>query len=155
MQANMFKEIAYCTDFSDNALEAFQVARELAWRYGAHLHILHAIVTFSAPLHEAYMPMEYDAKFVERVSLAAKNSIEERYISQLKEKQHYSIHLLSGYPATEIIEFARENKIDLIVMGSHGLTGLAHVFFGSTADRVVRKAPCSVLTVRFPEKQEG
>ena len=154
MQTSLFRNIAYCTDFSDNADEAFTTAKDLAWRYGAHLHILHVMVTFSAPVHEAYVPIEYDAKFVEKVSQAAKDSIEERYADQLKEKQPYSIHLLSGYPATEIIEFAKENKIDLIVMGSHGLTGLAHVLFGSTADRVVRKASCSVLAVRFPASSE-
>lgn len=155
MQTNLFKHIAYCTDFSDNADEAFVTARDLAWRYGAHLHLIHVMVTFSAPVHEAYVPIEYDARFVEKVSQSAKDSMEERYVSQLKEKQPYSIHLLSGYPATEIVEFTKARQVDLVVMGSHGLTGLAHVLFGSTADRVVRKAPCSVLTVRFPQQREA
>jgi nucleotide-binding universal stress UspA family protein len=62
---------------------------------------------------------------------------------------------LSGYPATTIVELAKEKEIDLIVMGSHGLTGVAHVLFGSTADRVVRKAPCSVLAVRPVEGRQG
>jgi nucleotide-binding universal stress UspA family protein len=66
----------------------------------------------------------------------------------LKEKQPHQVHLLSGYSSTEILRLANEIPLDLIVMGSHGLTGLAHVLFGSTADRVVRRAPCSVLTVR-------
>jgi nucleotide-binding universal stress UspA family protein len=154
MQNNLFKEIAYCTDFSENATEAFLTAKDLAWRYGANLHIVHVMVTFSAPVHEAYVPIEYDASFVEKASDAARKTIEERYVSQLKQKQPHSVHLLSGYPATEIIEFARDKEIDLIVMGSHGLTGLAHVLFGSTADRVVRKAPCSVLTVRMPRTKE-
>jgi nucleotide-binding universal stress UspA family protein len=59
------------------------------------------------------------------------------------------MQILSGYPATEVVHFAKEKKIDLIVMGCQGLTGIAHVLFGSTADRVVRRAPCSVLTVRL------
>ena len=66
----------------------------------------------------------------------------------MKEKQPYEVHLLSGYSSTEILRLAKEIPFDLIVMGSHGLTGLAHVLFGSTADRVVRRSPCSVLTVR-------
>jgi nucleotide-binding universal stress UspA family protein len=64
------------------------------------------------------------------------------------------VHLLSGYSSTEILRLAEESRFDLIVMGSHGLTGLAHVLFGSTADRVVRRAPCSVLTVRSSQKKE-
>jgi nucleotide-binding universal stress UspA family protein len=100
------------------------------------------------------MPIEYDAKFVEQVNEAARENIETRYVSQLKEKQPYEVDLLSGYASTEILRLARERQIDLIVMGSHGLTGLAHVLFGSTADRVVRRAPCSVLTVRLRQASE-
>ena len=153
MQQDVFKEIAFCTDFSDNANEAFLTAKDLAVRYSANLHIVHVMVTLSAPVNELYVPMEYDATFVERVSQAAQESIEELYLSKLYQDQTHFEHLLSGYPATEIIGLAKEKKIDLIVMGAHGLTGLAHVLFGSTADRIVRKAPCSVLTVRLPEAE--
>ena len=56
-------------------------------------------------------------------------------------------------PFTEIIRFAKDKDIDLIVMGTHGHTGLAHVLLGSVAEKVVRKAPCPVLTVRHPEHE--
>ena len=154
MQENLFKNIAFCTDFSENADDAFMTAKDLTWHYGATLHIVHVMVNFSLapPIHATYMPIEYDPNFVEQVTEAARKTIEERYVNQLKEKQAYEIHLLSGYAATEILRMIEETGIDLIVMGSHGLTGLAHVLFGSTADRVVRKAPCSVLTVRARSK---
>ena len=150
MTASLFKDIAFCTDFSNHADEAFTVAKDLAWHYGATLHIVHVMVNFSVspPLHTTYMPIEYDPKFVEEVTGAATEAIQSRYIANLKEKQPHQVHLLSGYSSTEILRLAKEIPLDLIVMGSHGLTGLAHVLFGSTADRVVRKAPCSVLTVR-------
>jgi nucleotide-binding universal stress UspA family protein len=150
MATGTFKNIAFCTDFSSHADEAFAVAKDLAWHYGATLHIVHVMVNFSVspPLHSTYMPIEYDPKFVEQVTAAASEAIESRYIAAIKEKQPFEVHLLSGYSSTEILRLAKENEFDLIVMGSHGLTGLAHVLFGSTADRVVRKAPCSVLTVR-------
>ncbi|NLI34109.1 MAG: universal stress protein [Deltaproteobacteria bacterium] len=153
MSDSLFNSIAFCTDFSENADEAFRTAKDLAWRYGAQLHIIHVMVNFSLspPIHSTYMPIEYDPQFIEQVTLAAKESIQQRYIAKLKEKQPYETHLLSGYASSEILRLAKEKHFDLIVMGSHGLTGIAHVLFGSTADRVVRKAPCSVLTVRLPQ----
>lgn len=154
MTATPFTNIAFCTDFSGIADDAFAVAKDLAWRYGATLHLVHVMVNFSVspPLHSTYMPIEYDPNFVEQVTEAAREAIQTRYITALKDKQPYVVHLLSGYAATEILRLAEELQIDLIVMGSHGLTGLAHVLFGSTAERVVRKAHCSVLTVRSPRK---
>lgn len=150
MQENLFKSIIFCTDFSDNADSAFSTAKDLAWRYGATLHIVHVMVNFSLapPIHATYMPIEYDPGFIEQVKEAAQQSIEKKYLSQLHEKQAVVVELLSGYASSEILRLTEEKSIDLIVMGSHGLTGLAHVLFGSTADRVVRKATCSVLTVR-------
>jgi nucleotide-binding universal stress UspA family protein len=150
MTTSLFKNIAFCTDFSANADVAFAIAKDLAWRYGGTLHIVHVMVNFSVspPMHSTYMPIEYDPKFVEEVTEAAKEAIQTRYVAELKDQQAYEVHLLSGYSSTEILRLAGESAFDLIVMGSHGLTGLAHVLFGSTADRVVRKAPCSVLTVR-------
>lgn len=150
MTTSLFKNIAFCTDFSTHADEAFTVAKDLAWHYGATIHIVHVMVNFSVspPLHTTYMPIEYDPKFVEEVTVAATEAIQNRYVANLKEKQPYEVHLLSGYSSTEVLRLAKEIPCDLIVMGSHGLTGLAHVLFGSTADRVVRRAPCSVLTVR-------
>jgi nucleotide-binding universal stress UspA family protein len=154
MEENLIRNIAFCTDFSENADEAFLLAKDLAWRYGATLHIVHVMVTFSySPIGEVHVPIEYDAKFVERASDAANEAIQNRYVSLLKQKQPHTIELLSGYPASEVNHFAKEKNIDLIVMGCHGLTGIAHALFGSTADRVVRKAPCSVLTVRLPKAE--
>jgi nucleotide-binding universal stress UspA family protein len=156
MPNHSFKNIAFCTDFSENADQAFDVAKDLAWHYGATLHIVHVMVDFalSPPVHSTYMPIEYQPEFVEQITQASRDSIQNRYVAQLKEKQPYEIQLLSGYASTEIIRIVKEKQIDLIVMGSHGLTGLAHVLFGSTADRVVRKSPCSVLTVRPRGKED-
>lgn len=153
MGENLYKSIAFCTDFSDNADQAFIAAKDLAWRYGATLQLVHVLVTFTtAPIREIYVPLEMDVHFVERAIEGARAAIEERCVSQLREKQPYAIHILSGYPATEIVRFVENQGIDLVVMGSQGLTGIAHVLFGSTADRLVRKAPCSVLTVRVKRK---
>ncbi len=148
MEENLFKEIAFCTDFSENANEAFHTAVDLVSRYEANLHIVHVLVTIAAPATEFFVPGEIDATLAEESSQTAQGSIEDLYLSKLPNGQNRFVHILSGYPVTEIIGLAKEKNIDLIVMGAHGQTGLAHVLFGSTANRVVRKAPCSVLAVR-------
>ncbi len=125
-----------------------QTAKDLVSRYGANLHIVHVLFTIAAPATDFFVPESYDPTLVEKASQTAQGSIEELYLSKLPVEQTRFVHLLSGYPATEIIDLAKEKNIDLIVMGAHGLTGLAHVLFGSIANRVVRKAPCSVMAVR-------
>ena len=149
MVANLYKHILFCTDFSENADLAFETAKDLAWRYGADLTIAHVLVTLTqVPVREVHIPVELDSKFVEEATDAAQQTIQDKYVQHLKEKQEYKVAVLAGYPATEIVRLAEERDVDLIVMGAHGLTGIAHVLFGSTADRITRKAPCAVLTVR-------
>lgn len=153
MESKLFSRIGFCTDFSENADQAFVVAREMAVRFGASFEIIHITVslTHSPPVHATYMPLEYDPGFVEEVSRAALGSIGEKYVKRLPEGMPHNVNVVSGYAATEILRLTEERGIDLLVMGSHGLTGIAHVLFGSTAERVVRKAPCSVLTVRLQQ----
>jgi len=150
---SLFKKIGFSTDFSENADQAFPVARDLAVQFGASIEIIHVTASFalSPPVHAAYMPVEYDPNFIEEIKQAALKLIQERYVAKLPEGLPYFVNLRSGYAATEIRRVVEEKELDLLVMGSHGLTGIAHVLFGSTADRVVRKAACSVLTVRFHE----
>jgi nucleotide-binding universal stress UspA family protein len=151
METKLFKKIGFCTDFSENADQAFVVARDLAVKFDASIEIIHVTVNFSIspPVHATYMPIEYDAQFIEEVTQAAMESIKKNYVEKLPPGLSYNVNVESGYPSTEILQAVEDKKIDLLVMGSHGLTGLAHVFFGSTADRVVRRAACSVLTVRL------
>ena len=150
---SLFRKIGFCTDFSENADQAFSVAKDLAVQFGASIEIIHVTASFalSQPVHATYMPVEYDPNFIEEIKQAALKLIQERYVAKLPEGLPYFVNLRSGYAATEIRRVVDEKGLDLLVMGSHGLTGIAHVLFGSTADRVVRKAACSVLTVRFRE----
>jgi len=154
MNKKLFNSIGFCTDFSEGADQAFIVARELAVQFDAFLVIIHVMSNFSIspPVHAAYMPVKYDQEFFEEVTQAALKSLKEKYVEKLPAGLHYDIILESGHAATEILRITMEKSIDLLVMGSHGLTGLAHVLFGSTADRVVQKAGCSVITVRFSKQ---
>jgi nucleotide-binding universal stress UspA family protein len=65
----------------------------------------------------------------------------------------YKVVLKEGEPFVEIIQIAKKNSADLIVMGTHGRSGLDHILFGSTAEKVVRKSPCPVLTIRLPGRK--
>jgi len=151
MGSKLFKKIGFCTDFSENADQAFSVAKELAVRFEAPIELIHVTASFtlSPPVHAVYMPVEYDPKFIDEITTAAMRSIQEKYVEKIPEQVPYNVSVRSGYAAAEILKVVEESGIDLLVMGSHGLTGIAHVLFGSTADRVVRRASCSVLTVRF------
>ena len=151
MGTKLFGRIGFCTDFSENADQAFAVAVEMAVKFGASIEIIHITVDLahSPPVHDTYMPVEYDPTFVEEISRAALESIAEKYVKRLPEGVENNVTVLSGYAATEILRLAEERRLDLLVMGSHGLTGIAHVLFGSTAERIVRRAGCSVLTVRL------
>jgi nucleotide-binding universal stress UspA family protein len=151
MESKLFSKIGFCTDFSENADHAFAVAREMAVKFGASIEIIHITVDLahSPPVHDTYMPVEYNPGFVEQITRAALDSIGEKYVKHLPEGIAHTESVVSGYPATEILRLTEERGIDLLVMGSHGLTGLAHVLFGSTAERIVRRASCSVLTVRL------
>jgi len=76
-----------------------------------------------------------------------------RYIKKMRGFKNYKIVLKEGEPFVEIVQMAKKESVDLIVMGTHGRTGLDHILFGSTAEKVVRKSPCPVLTIRLPGRK--
>ncbi|MBF0475038.1 MAG: universal stress protein [Deltaproteobacteria bacterium] len=147
----IFKHIGFCTDFSDGSDYAFASAAELAKKFEASLHLIHVIPPIVAPslVLKEFIEDKSNLVAAEEIMRMSEEKIGEIYLSRFGEDEiFYEIHILSGHPATEIINLVKEKDIDVLVMGSHGLTGLAYVFFGSTAEKVVRRAPCSVLVVR-------
>jgi len=82
----------------------------------------------------------------------AADQIENIYIQKMGDYKNAVVRVLSGHPAMEILNFIDQEKVDLVVLGTRGLTGLAHFFQGSTAEKIVRRANCSVLTVHQPKK---
>ena len=123
-------------DFSDCSLAALDHAASLAQRFGASIHVLHVWDHRDQTL----------AHFAQTGAGEAMDSV----LGDLEQHGVGGVRgrLASGDPSETIIQIAREEHYDLIVMGTHGHSGLVHLLHGSVAEKVVRRAPCPVLTVR-------
>jgi len=145
-----FQHILFPTDFSPIAEHAFGYALELARRFGARLSILH-VIDEQADLRGFYLPhLAYEQ--VEADIATAARRMMEAFCAGIEGIDNHEGAVVSGVPHAAILAAAREQDVDLIVMGTHGLAGVEHLLFGSTAERVVRYAPCPVLTVRPEDK---
>jgi len=143
------RNILAATDFSPVSDTALQYARELARAFGATLHVVHVIndLMSDGSMPTTFMPAFGNAQ--RAIREAAREQLHEAATSGDLTKGTLAEHLMtSSSPATAILECARDNAIDLIVVGTHGRGGVAHFLLGSVAERVVRTAPCPVLTVR-------
>ena len=144
------KKMAFSTDFSENADQAFDLAFDLAKKYGARLFLIHVVppLVFPSPVMEEFISEQANYPFLEQVIQRSEEQMESRYVQRMGDYSNRQVRVLSGHPASELLNFIDQEQLDLIVMGTQGLTGLAHFFLGSTAEKVVRRANCSVLTVR-------
>lgn len=144
-----WKRICCPVDFSDASRAAMEVAADLARRFGAELVLFHAYpvpgYTFPDGSVVASPKMLQDlADGAERHLEAWRRDAEATGAGRVQAEK------VAGEPAAEIVSFAREQGVDLLVLGTHGRTGLEHALMGSIAERVVRRAHCPVLTVRPP-----
>ena len=138
------KSILFPTDFSEGSSFALEYAIDLSKRYGAKLYLVNVVydIAKGAGWYVPHVSMDELYKDIEK---GAKE--------ELRGYKQVERATVTGVPHDEIIKFAKKNKIDLIVMGSHGKKGMDRILFGSTAANVVRFAPCPVLTVRIPKHQ--
>jgi nucleotide-binding universal stress UspA family protein len=147
-------QILLPTDFSVPSEVAGQYAKALAETFGATLHVLHVLdetyLTWAATEGLA-LPVDTDLRAEAESSARAR--LEQVLTEAERVKYRARVVLRVGTPFVEIIRYAREEGIDLIVMGTHGRGLIAHLLLGSVAERVVRKSPCPVLTVRHPEHE--
>ena len=121
------------TDFSDYGRLAVQYAAAFAEQFASELHLLHVIDDYFSLAPEARLMLPNREQYLHAEASKIRNVVESASV---------------GQPFVEIVRYARKNSADLIVMGSHGRTGLTHALLGSVAERVIRKANCPVLTVR-------
>ncbi len=147
------RQILHPTDFSDVGSYALEYARKLAQAYGATLHCVHVV-------DEAYQYLSMGPDSVpigpptEDLVNAAEKQMD-RFVRERLAGATFPVtqSVLTGRPFMEIIQYARDQAIDMIVIATHGRTGLKHVLFGSVAEKVVRQAPCPVLSIRHPEHE--
>ena len=147
-----FKHILVPVDFSANASEALAMAAELSRRFDARISLLHVFQPVSYAMPEGYML--YTPKQLAELLTAfeaqlasAKAEAERAGAVTVRTDQ------VQGVPAVEITEYAEKERCDLIVMGTHGRTGLQRALLGSVTEQVLRHAACPVLTVRMSDRK--
>ncbi len=147
------KQILVPTDFSDNSEVARKYAIAFAEMTGARLHVVHVQSSPLVPGWPAEIYVPPPTGFFERIERDAKERLDGWLTAPEKERFKATLVCLTGSPFIEIVQYAKRQEIDLIVMGTHGRGPVSHMLIGSVAERVVRKAPCPVLTVRHPQHE--
>jgi nucleotide-binding universal stress UspA family protein len=145
--------ILVATDFSDASQQALKYAQGLAEAFKASLHVLHVLEDLAA---HAWTTEVYVAALPgvhEEMERQARERLDQIFDPDERARLQVQTVLRVGSPFVEVVRYARDEKMDLIVMGTHGRGAIAHMLLGSVAERVVRKAPCPVLTVRQPEHE--
>jgi universal stress protein A len=144
------KQIACCVDFSQNADAAFVTALEMAEKYLAKLLVIHVLPLVINPILTAEWVLPEEPR--DNLIIELEKRMQKEYGDRVSDKVDYQLIVLDGHVSTEILTFLNENPVDIVVVGSYGLTGMGLVFFGSVAKRISYKAPCSVMIVRDREK---
>ena len=155
MNYPQYKKVLFCTDFSENSDYAFEFAYGIAKRDEGLLCMLHVIP--ENPYQESIMNMLANEQ-LEQIQKTSEEYIDdnfkERYIKTMENGIRYEFVTKTGREDAEIINFAKAEKVDIIVMGTHGRTGIDHVFFGSVAEKVLRQSPFPVFVIPCRKKLE-
>lgn len=147
------KNILVATDFSEASGAALAYGRDLARSYEGTLHVLHVadnvMTRFTGEASMAFLP---------DLQLEVEKGARERLQALLDDEDHAMLHarpvVVTSMAISEAISaYASDHQIDLVVLGTHGRGAVAHFLLGSVAERVVRTAPCPVLTVKHPERE--
>jgi nucleotide-binding universal stress UspA family protein len=144
------RRILFATDFSEGSSHALPYAADIARLYDAKLFLVHVIydVAKSAGWYVPHVSIDEIYHDMEKSAMA---ELEKSFVDEMRGLRDVEHVVLKGIPYEEISKFAVEKKIDLVVLGTHGRRGIDRMLFGSTAEQVVRNAPCPVLSVRTPQ----
>lgn len=141
--------ILWPTDFSTVSLEGGKYARAFCQQFKAELHVVHVIPPALGPELPATIPPEMPPLATDPSLLTGSQKNLEKIVAELMgTTKGVVMEAFFGSPWDTVCDYARQREIDLIVLATHGRTGLAHVLIGSTAEKIVQHAPCPVLTVK-------
>ena len=144
-----FEKILTAIDFSESSDFAFEYALTLAKQFQAELTIMH-VINEPVDLRGFYVPHISFEQLEKEIEDGAERMMEKFSQTKMGDFTRYTTTVVAGIPYEEILRKAGETGASLIVLGTHGRTGIDHLIFGSTAERVVRGATCPVLTIRMP-----
>ncbi len=147
-----FDKILTAIDFSENSDFAFDYALTLARQFNSELTIMH-VINEPVDLRGFYVPHISFEQLEREIEAGAVTMMEKFCREKMGGFSNYKTAIVTGIPYEEITRKAQEIGASLIILGTHGRTGLDHIIFGSTAERVVRAAACPVLTIRLPADQ--
>ncbi len=138
-------------DFSETAKKALQYAVPFASAFNAELMVVHVMQPFSLPAELGYIPPEA-AETQEELKQTAEEELGKLCAQEIGVRSQFQVQVREGVAWQEVVLAAGDCEADLIILATHGRTGLQHVLLGSVAERVVRHAPCPVLVVRERER---
>ena len=148
-----YKKVLFCTDFSENSDYAFGFAYGIAKRDKGVLYVLHVMPENP---HQSFVMGMMTPEQIEQIEKGIQedldNSYKERYVKEMAGDIEFEVVTRSGREDEEILNFATAEKVDIIVMGTHGRTGIEHVIFGSVAEKVLRQSPFPVFVIPCRKK---
>ncbi len=145
------KKILVPIDFSDYSKSALKYAQEFSKYFNAEIFLIYVVEPMVYPPDFSMGQIAIPTIDIE-LDKRAKEELEKLARNEIPEDIKFQIIIKTGKPFVEIIQTAKELDVDLIIIATHGHSGVEHILFGSTAEKVVRKAPCPVLTLREPLK---
>ena len=146
------KQIVVATDLSENSMHAVQYGCGLAAQFGAQIHLLHVVCYPFADFAEQCQK-DYGRTFDDYqrdYEQAARDGLNRISIDPLTDSGNVTRVAQCGFPVSDISQYAGDTNSDLLILGTHGRTGVKHALMGSVCESVVRRAQCPVLTVRAP-----
>ena len=145
-----FRKILCPTDFSEPSYRALNAASELSLHFSAALVLVHVVpLVIDIPTSaDFYTPLD-----VKTAKAHAKEELQAVVEKRISDKVRIHTKVVVGDPGDEIVKMAADDYADIIVIGTHGLTGWRRFIFGSVAEKVVRLASCPVLTIQYPPKE--
>jgi nucleotide-binding universal stress UspA family protein len=144
------KRILVPTDFDICSSATVRYAAELAEKFGAELVLLNVVQDLALAMPDAVMPTPVPAPVITELMEASKTGLANLVTAENLSRLNPKLEVRVGSPAGEIVSAANDLKVDLVCIGTHGRGGIAHFLLGSVAEKVVRQAPCPVLTIRPP-----